>query len=115
MDKNNVAWVVSGGTEGYPAGHFFSAALEIVYGHDLTPWERFSELETIVAHADSTHKAQLRDGLPETVKTIEQVFSGEISRDRAFEVLTYSLDNLSITLQLALPELSEAIKEYENQ
>lgn len=115
MDKNNIAYVISKGRQGYPAGHFFGAALAIVYEYDLTPWERFSELETLVAHADSEHKAQLRDALPETVKTIEQTFSDEISRDRAFELLSFSLDNLPITLPLALPELAEAIKEYANQ
>ncbi len=111
MDKNNIEFVLTSGERGYPAGHFFSAALSIML-ENLTLPQVFSELETLVAHSDSTHKYQLRESFPDTVSTIEKVFSGEMTRDQAFQSLHDQLQTLPGLIALALPELSEAVKEY---
>jgi hypothetical protein len=111
MDKHNVEWIMSDGTRGYPAGDFFSAAMEIVL-LPRTPRERFSLLETMCAHADSQHKQQLAMGMPQAVDIIGRIFSGEISRNYAFGLLTFALEVLPILVVLSLPELQGAIYEY---
>jgi len=113
MDKNNVAYVVSNGQEGYPAGHFFSAALDIVVrGAELNDGEIYQNLETMVAHADSTHKQQLRESMPNLVSTIEKVFSGEYTPIQALDLLQPSFVAMYVLLPMALPELADGLKEY---
>lgn len=112
MDKHNVEFVMTHGDKGYPAGHFFSAALELVCKVDLTDWEKFSELETLVAHADSQHVAELRAIMPEVVDTIRRTFDGKLSRDQAMELLAPQMPHLSILLPKALPELAAAMDDY---
>lgn len=112
MDAQNVLFVTSSGLAGYKAGHFFSAALEVVLT-PLTSYDRLLKLDTLTAHADLTHRAQLDAVLPDqTRELLAALRAGEMQAAVVLAHLAPVLEVLPALLILALPELAAALREY---
>lgn len=116
-DVRNIEWHFSGGERGYPAGSFYSHAIEVVLEGQASSLEhRLSHLLSMLAGADLWNADLLRAVLPAHVWTlIQKRWDDTADNSTLLYRLRPTLQVLPALLVAALPQLRDCLIQYGRQ
>lgn len=116
MDAYNIQFHLTNGDKGYPAGGFYSSVMDLVFGYgSLGVYGKGHigmNIFKMCTSADGNNSWLLRQGLPEVWSLSKKFQEHEISLDEFDQALMQMSTVIPGLLVAALPDLSQAMREY---